>query len=151
MKFQQIKEFLLKNRGYLKKSPIVVAERLSVRDVNLVTLAFKQVKTELRSQPGFKKETFKVTLNKDFDQYTHSNIFKDAFENPNQLTIPKNKIVKNEVTNKNVLVIGDLHLPFSLDGYLEHCINTYKQYNCNEVVFIGDIIDNHASSLISCT
>jgi metallophosphoesterase superfamily enzyme len=45
-----------------------------------------------------------------------------------------------------VLVIGDLHEPFSLDEYLEHCIDIYKQYNCNKVVFIGDIIDNHASS-----
>ena len=51
--------------------------------------------------------------------------------------------------NKNesrVLVIGDLHCPFDLDGYLEHCVKTYNDYNCNAVVFIGDIIDNHYSS-----
>ena len=45
-----------------------------------------------------------------------------------------------------VLVIGDLHLPFVKDGYLEFCIWVYKKYNCTEVVFIGDILDNHASS-----
>lgn len=45
-----------------------------------------------------------------------------------------------------VLVIGDLHEPFCLDGYLEHCIDTYKRYNCNQVIFIGDVIDNHYSS-----
>ena len=45
-----------------------------------------------------------------------------------------------------VLVIGDLHEPFCLDGYLEFCIETYQNYNCNQVVFIGDIIDNHYSS-----
>jgi hypothetical protein len=33
-----------------------------------------------------------------------------------------------------------------LNGYLAHCIQTYKDYNCNRVVFIGDIIDNHYSS-----
>jgi predicted phosphodiesterase len=51
--------------------------------------------------------------------------------------------------NKNesrVLVIGDLHCPFDLDGYLEHCVKTYNDYNCNTVVFAGDIIDNHYSS-----
>lgn len=52
-------------------------------------------------------------------------------------------LTKNE---KRILVIGDLHEPFCLDGYLEHCKNIYATYNCNKVVFIGDIIDNHYSS-----
>ena len=47
---------------------------------------------------------------------------------------------------KNVLVIGDLHLPFTLEGYLEHCIEVYKKYNCDTVVFIGDILDLHFTS-----
>ena len=45
-----------------------------------------------------------------------------------------------------VLVIGDLHEPFCLDGYLQFCKDTYAKYNCNKVVFIGDVIDNHYSS-----
>jgi predicted phosphodiesterase len=45
-----------------------------------------------------------------------------------------------------VLVIGDLHEPFCLDGYLEFCKETYAKNNCNKVVFIGDIIDSHYSS-----
>lgn len=45
-----------------------------------------------------------------------------------------------------VLVIGDLHEPFCLDGYLEFCKDTYRKYNCNKVIFIGDVIDNHYSS-----
>lgn len=45
-----------------------------------------------------------------------------------------------------ILVIGDLHEPFCLDGYLNFCKDTYDRYNCNKVVFIGDIIDNHYSS-----
>jgi predicted phosphodiesterase len=45
-----------------------------------------------------------------------------------------------------VLVIGDIHEPFCKDGYLEHCKNQYKQFNCNKVVFIGDCIDSHYSS-----
>lgn len=46
----------------------------------------------------------------------------------------------------NVLIIGDLHEPFTLEGYLEFCIETYKKYKCTHVIFIGDIIDNHAVS-----
>jgi predicted phosphodiesterase len=50
---------------------------------------------------------------------------------------------KNEI---RVLCIGDLHEPFCLEGYLEFCIEIYKKHNCNKVVFIGDVIDNHYSS-----
>jgi len=45
-----------------------------------------------------------------------------------------------------VLVIGDLHEPFCLDGYLEFCQETYAKYNCNTVIQIGDLTDNHYSS-----
>ena len=51
---------------------------------------------------------------------------------------------KSEV--RNILVIGDLHEPFCLDGYLEWCKEQYILYNCNQVIFIGDILDNHAFS-----
>ncbi len=62
--------------------------------------------------------------------------------------IPKKKpTVKVRKEKKyNVLVIGDLHLPFERPGYLEFCIDTYKKHKCNRVVFIGDIIDSHYSS-----
>lgn len=54
-----------------------------------------------------------------------------------------NNLIKVE---NRVLVIGDLHEPFCLDGYLEFCKEQYEINNCNKVVFIGDIIDNHYSS-----
>ncbi len=54
-----------------------------------------------------------------------------------------NNLVKKE---DKILVIGDLHEPFCLDGYLEHCKEVYAKYNCNKVVFIGDVIDSHYSS-----
>ena len=46
----------------------------------------------------------------------------------------------------NVLVIGDIHEPFCLEGYLDFCLEQYNRFNCNKVVFIGDVIDNHYSS-----
>lgn len=47
---------------------------------------------------------------------------------------------------RRILVIGDLHAPFTLEKYLDFCKETYAKYNCNQVIFIGDIIDNHYSS-----
>ena len=52
----------------------------------------------------------------------------------------------NNNENNNILVIGDLHEPFCLDAYLDFCVQKYIEFSCNEVVFIGDIIDNHYAS-----
>lgn len=48
--------------------------------------------------------------------------------------------------NNNVLVIGDLHAPFVRKGYLEHTQEVAEKYQCNQVVLIGDVIDNHYTS-----
>ena len=45
-----------------------------------------------------------------------------------------------------ILIIGDLHCPFDLDKYLNFCKEMYAIHNCNRVIFIGDIIDNHYAS-----
>lgn len=45
-----------------------------------------------------------------------------------------------------VLVIGDLHEPFTRDGYLEFCKYIFKKHNLDTVVFTGDVIDSHFSS-----
>jgi hypothetical protein len=52
-------------------------------------------------------------------------------------------ITKDE---NRVLVIGDLHEPFCLKGYLRFCKETYAKYNCNKVVFIGRIIIRKAQT-----
>ena len=68
-------------------------------------------------------------------------------------TVKKTKTVVSQEKNlskpylkgnpNNVLVIGDTHELFSLEGYLEFCREKQEEYNCGEVVFIGDIVDNH--------
>lgn len=52
-------------------------------------------------------------------------------------------LTKNE---RRILIIGDLHCPFELEGYHQHCLDTYAKFNCNQVIFIGDCLDNHYSS-----
>jgi metallophosphoesterase superfamily enzyme len=46
----------------------------------------------------------------------------------------------------NTLIIGDIHEPFSLDGYLDHCKAVRDHFGCSRIVFIGDVIDHHYSS-----
>lgn len=47
------------------------------------------------------------------------------------------------------LVIPDLHLPVSRPGALEFCIDLHEQWDCDEVVFLGDVVDWHAISFWS--
>ena len=45
-----------------------------------------------------------------------------------------------------VLVIGDLHIPWERTGYFQFCCDLYEQWDCDTVVFIGDVVDSHAVS-----
>jgi len=45
-----------------------------------------------------------------------------------------------------VLVIGDVHEPASHPAYLAFCKDLRKEWKCDRVVFIGDILDWHAIS-----
>jgi metallophosphoesterase superfamily enzyme len=53
---------------------------------------------------------------------------------------------QSAINEDNILIIGDLHCPFDLDGYLDFCKEQQIKYNCGRIVFIGDVIDNHFSS-----
>lgn len=66
-----------------------------------------------------------------------------------RLSKEEQELVANFRSNKevrNVLIIGDLHAPFILDGYLEFCKSIHDKYQCTDIVFIGDILDAHFSS-----
>lgn len=130
---KEIKEFLTLKKGYLKEG----AKRLQFH------LNKKGFEASIRSCKEALKEARRD--NRVIDTKSSRDVFAEAFLNNIEVKKETIKIVKSKY-GKNVLIIGDIHLPFSLDGYLQHCIDTYKKYKCNEVVFIGDIIDNHASS-----
>ena len=46
-------------------------------------------------------------------------------------------------TMARVLAIGDIHEPACHVGYLDFCVDLYKSWDCDTVVFLGDIIDHH--------
>jgi hypothetical protein len=45
-----------------------------------------------------------------------------------------------------VLVVGDLHEPFCLDSYFDHCKRLKKEYRTTHTIFIGDVMDAHGFS-----
>ncbi len=58
-----------------------------------------------------------------------------------------NKLVSGLKSKENrILVIGDLHEPFCLDGYREFCVEQSEKFNTNRTIFIGDVKDNHYAS-----
>lgn len=140
MNIEEIKNFLREKKGYIKFGAYKLSTILEC-DEDLCYQALQEVRREFK----YKKDSFKNTSKKQLQ--TSQDVFKNAFFNNNYSDNRAIETFKKALkVKKNVLVIGDLHEPFCLDGYLQHCIDTYNKYKCNEVVFIGDIIDNHASS-----
>ena len=140
----EIKEFLRKKQGYIKFGAYKLSTILDC-DEDLCYQALGEIRKEFKNKPGREHKTFKLTLEKDFK--TSQDVFKNAFfDNSNWENKAIEVFKKALKVKKNVLIIGDLHLPFTLEGYLEHCIKVYKKYNCDTVVFIGDILDLHFTS-----
>jgi metallophosphoesterase superfamily enzyme len=139
MILEEIKDFLKRKPGYIKFGAYKLSTILEEKE-DLCYRALQEVRREFK----YKKDSFKNTSKKEIK--TSQDVFKNAFITGYLPIDSFKENIKKSKTGKNVLVIGDLHEPFCLDGYLEHCIETYNKYKCDEVVFIGDIIDNHASS-----
>ena len=53
------------------------------------------------------------------------------------------RLIKDE---RRILVIGDVHAPYTKTGYLEFCKRCFAEHNCNQVIFIGDLADHQYSS-----
>ena len=146
MILEEIKIFLKQKRGYLKFGKNALSRQLGIKDTDLCAQAIREVKNELNNYiPGITMMPENTPFNT--SQLNRNAVFKNAFFDNSDWGKKAIEVFKTSLkVKKNVLVIGDLHEPFCLDRYLQHCIETYNKYNCNEVVFIGDIIDNHASS-----
>ena len=44
------------------------------------------------------------------------------------------------------LIIGDIHEPVSRKGYMRFCKDLYREWDCDTVIFVGDIVDWSAIS-----
>lgn len=53
-----------------------------------------------------------------------------------------------ELTGRGTaLIVPDIHEPFSIDGFAEWCTEVRDRWGCDSTVFIGDVVDNYATSL----
>lgn len=82
-------------------------------------------------------KTDSIVIPKKAGKYGYEKDIKDLKEN-----IKKTRGITS--SNGNILIIGDLHLPFQREGYLEFCMKVRDLYNCGTIVNIGDEVDNHA-------
>ena len=53
------------------------------------------------------------------------------------------RLIKDE---RRIIIIGDVHAPYTKKGYREFCQKVYAEHNCNQVIFIGDLADHQYSS-----
>lgn len=144
MNLLEIKDFLRSKTGYIKFGAYKLSTILDA-DENLCYQALGEIRKEFKNKHN---NNTKGILEHNFK--SSQDVFKNAFFDTSRGYNYEKKSIevfkKALEVKKNVLVIGDLHLPFTKKGYLEHCIETYYKHNCDTIVFIGDIIDNHASS-----
>ncbi len=102
-------------------------------------MTLENIKEFLVKNPGYQKwgdVRIALKLNADLE------LVKQA-----KLEVKNVAQVEEVCSSNNILVIGDTHIPYEKAGYLEFCMYQYKEYNCTDVIHIGDLIDSHATSM----
>lgn len=151
MTVNELKTQLISKPSYFRESYKTISERFNV-SMGTVHEAFAdpellKAKSDYygkRSGKPFFNET--VLLKAELEKLRRQlNLIK---QDTKALEKPKRDLPKPFTSGdpKNVLVIGDTHVPFEREGYLEFCRQTQEKFNCGTVVHIGDVVDNHFSS-----
>ena len=134
-----IKAQLVAKPSYLKWGTHRVASQFGVSE--------KVVREVVRELKGDKVDVFIPGIST-LDKRTFKEFleFKKVKERKQEVKPSKPSPRPYKGNSKNVLIIGDLHEPFTQDGYLEHCREVQERFDCGTVVAIGDLLDNHAVS-----
>lgn len=132
---KRIEEFLLQKKGYLKKSNIIILERLNLLDKKY---SYPATEGTLNLIASIKK----AIIQKLKTENRKSVVDYKKLSNGHRI---ETKAI-GKFDPDNILVIGDLHEPFCLPEYLGFCKDIQEEYDCGTVIFIGDVIDNHYSS-----
>ena len=140
MTAKNLKEEILSKKSLFKKGRQWLAGKFKV-SLSIVDQVMEELKDEKRK---YRSELTIPTGSRAEDILEEMGLVPESFvyELPNYKTVVKYK----GGDPNNVLVVGDLHEPFTKDGYLEFCRDIQEKYNCGSVAFIGDILDNHAVS-----
>ena len=51
-----------------------------------------------------------------------------------------NKASEKIFAGRKILVIGDLHEPFTRSDYFDFCVDIQKKWRTTHTIFIGDVI-----------
>ena len=121
-----------------------MSKKYTVEQIEFVSNLVSKKKDPLKVTPATKKmcKHFGIEYNESIGRLFRNKMQKFGVTK----NISPTEVGFTKKSENRILVIGDLHAPFDLDSYLKHCKKVYKEYNCNKVVFIGDVIDNHYSS-----
>jgi len=135
---EKVEKFLLDKPGYIKSSYSDLALMLNVSRED-VGQAVANVKKASLPKPSNPTVTF---YNNEFEEFLKWKASKEIVKAAVNRKLPS--VYKGN--KDNVLVIGDLHAPFILEGYLEFCREQQEKFDCGTVIFIGDIVDAHSWS-----
>lgn len=102
--------------------------------------------TELARLFSMSKDQVSGILRRGKEKYTLEVKLEKRGRTGKQKTAERKEYIPKPPNTKVIGIIGDLHEPFTLDGYREFCRSTFKKYGVTHVIFTGDLIDNHASS-----
>lgn len=154
MTLKQLKQELITKPSYFKESAQTISKRFKC-DIRLVYQALGELRDERKA---YNKKKLSIKTGKRNPQIP-VNIIKEAVEQVYKknkvtsniscgFTVSRKQLPRPFLTGdpKNVLIIGDTHLPFEKEGYLEFCREQQEKFNCGTVVHIGDLVDNHAIS-----
>lgn len=154
-KKDQVKEFLIKRPGYITWGADRLIDVLlfrfdiagvSKQDVRTAKKELRKGNRSVGNTISITKEVFSPELLAAAAEFLKS---KKTFKVKEEKVVSKKRQLPSPFlrgNNDNILIIGDIHEPFSLKGYLEFCREQQEKYNCGRVVFIGDVIDSHFSS-----
>lgn len=153
---EQFKQNLLSRPSYFKESYRTISQRFGVpldqvyetfRDPE-VQDAKRRYNSRIPNQDhiGFNGNSEVAILRSELDKLRRQ--MNSIRQDPSGLTKVTRKSPDPYVggNEKNVLIIGDSHIPFERDGYLEFCRKQQEKFDCGTVVHIGDVIDSHFSS-----
>lgn len=135
---EKAKQFLTERPGYQKSSYSDVADIIGVTRQDVA-----EAMKEIKHGPKVQGTTYNnPVVHTEFEEFLKWKASKGKTEVKPIRSLPK----PFQGNTDNVLVIGDLHAPFILDGYLEFCREEQEKWDCGTVVFIGDIWDGASFS-----